>query len=102
MNSPVDVLRQHMIGGWTKDPPRFHEAPAYLTPLSAPAKTFIIDEAELIDTVGQNALLKTLEEPPRRTYIFLVTSRPERLLPTIRSRCQHVRFVPLDHASMDA
>jgi DNA polymerase-3 subunit delta' len=102
MNIPIDVLRTYMIGGWTKDPLKFHDAPAYLTPQSAPAKVFIVDEAELIDVVGQNALLKTLEEPPRRTYIFLITNRPQRLLATIRSRCQHVRFGPLDDAAMDA
>ena len=43
-----------------------------------------------------------LEEPPARTYIFLVTSRVERLLPTIRSRCQQVRFGPLDDEAMAA
>ncbi|HCA40005.1 MAG TPA: DNA polymerase III subunit delta', partial [Phycisphaerales bacterium] len=59
---------------------------AYRTPSLAPAKVFIIDEAERLDLPGQNALLKTLEEPPPSTYLFLVTSRPERLLPTIWSR----------------
>jgi DNA polymerase-3 subunit delta' len=102
MNIPIDVLRQHMIGGWTKSPDKFHEAPAYLTPVSAPAKVFVVDEAELIDRYGQNALLKTLEEPPRRTYIVLVTSNPHRLFSTIHSRCQHVRFFPLGAQDMDA
>jgi DNA polymerase-3 subunit delta' len=67
---------------------------------SAAAKVFIVDEAELLEPVGQNALLKTLEEPPRGTVIILVTSAEERLLPTIRSRCQRVAFTPLDEASM--
>jgi DNA polymerase III subunit delta' len=64
-------------------------------------KVFIIDEAELLDRYGQNALLKTLEQPPSQTYIILVTSRPGRLLPTIHSRCQHVVFTPLDRAAME-
>jgi DNA polymerase-3 subunit delta' len=63
-------------------------------------KVFIIDESELIDGLGQNTLLKTLEEPPPATYIILVTSEPDRLLPTIHSRCQHVRFARLDEAAM--
>jgi DNA polymerase-3 subunit delta' len=99
MNIPLDLLRERMLGGKTGDD-RYHEAPAYRTAVEGHRKVFIIDEAELIDATGQNALLKTLEEPPADTYIVLVTSRPERLLPTIRSRAQHVRFRLLDEASM--
>jgi len=58
-------------------------------------KVFIVDEAELLNPAGQNALLKTLEEPPTGTTIILITSNEDRLLPTIRSRCQRVGFVPL-------
>jgi DNA polymerase III subunit delta' len=64
------------------------------------AKVFIIDEAELIDQRGQNALLKTLEEPAAGSVIVLVTASEERLLPTIRSRCQRVGFVPLGEKEM--
>lgn len=67
---------------------------------AAAAKVFVVDEAELIDHRGQNALLKTLEEPAPGRVIILVTSREERLLPTIRSRCQRVGFHPLDSAAM--
>ena len=100
-NIPLDVLRESMIGGKTGDD-RIHDGPAYRTASEGHGKVFIVDEAELIDQNGQNALLKTLEEPPGQTYIVLVTSRPERLLPTVRSRCQHVRFTPLNEAAMDA
>ncbi|MEO1512575.1 MAG: hypothetical protein AAFU70_10905, partial [Planctomycetota bacterium] len=63
-------------------------------------KVFIVDEAERLDASlskaeSQNAILKTLEEPPERTVIILVTSSEDRLLPTIRSRCQRVAFGPL-------
>ena len=51
---------------------------------------------------AQNALLKTLEEPPPRTYLLLLTTRLDRLLPTIRSRCQQVSLGPLDAPSMQA
>src|SRR5262249_23995919 len=44
---------------------------------------------------GANALLKVLEEPPGETVFFLLTQTPEVLLPTIRSRCQHFPFQPL-------
>src|SRR5690606_38261769 len=68
-------------------------------------KVFIIDEAELLDAPGQsqsqNALLKTLEEPPPGTVLILVTANEARLLPTIRSRCQRVRFGLLDAAAME-
>lgn len=101
MNIPVDLLREHMLGGVTSDD-RMHEAAAYRTAVMGHGKVFIIDEAELIDKVGQNAILKTLEEPPARTFLILITSRPERLLPTIRSRCQHVRFGRLNHEAMQA
>lgn len=100
-NLPVDVLREHMIGGKTSDD-RTHEAPAYRTPKMGHGKVFVIDDADQMDFVGQNALLKTLEEPPPRTYIFLVTEHPERLLATIRSRSQLVRFGRLDAGAMDA
>ncbi|MEM6333673.1 MAG: hypothetical protein AAF823_10085, partial [Planctomycetota bacterium] len=58
-------------------------------------KVFIIDEAELLDPYAQNALLKTFEEPPDNTTLILVTAREDRLLPTMRSRCQRIAFAPL-------
>ncbi len=51
-------------------------------------KVVIVEPAEAMTAAAANALLKTLEEPTARTYLLLVSHRPERLLPTIRSRCQ--------------
>ena len=99
MNIPLDLLRERMLGGKTGDQ-RTHEAPAYRTAALGHGKVFIIDEAELLDPNAQNSILKTLEEPPPQTYFFLITSQPDRLLPTIRSRCQQVRFMRLDAQSM--
>lgn len=62
---------------------------------SAASRIFIVDEAELLNPQGQNALLKTVEEPPPGVVIILVTPRPDRLLPTVRSRCQRVGFAAL-------
>ncbi|MEW6510269.1 MAG: DNA polymerase III subunit delta' [Bacteroidota bacterium] len=58
-------------------------------------KVFIISQADAMEAEGANTLLKTLEEPPGRTMLILTTAHPEALLPTIRSRCQLVRFDPL-------
>src|SRR5205807_4932650 len=48
-----------------------------------------------------NALLKTLEEPPPTTHLILTTSNPTALLPTIRSRCQVIRFAPIPHYQIE-
>ncbi len=66
-----------------------------LAPFSSDRKVFIIDDAERMLPTSSNALLKTLEEPPKNTLIILVTSAPDRLLGTIVSRSQTVRFCPL-------
>ena len=58
-------------------------------------KIYIIDKAEKMTVEAQNALLKTLEEPPEYAIIILVTNNKEGLLPTIRSRCEIVKFTPI-------
>jgi len=61
-----------------------------------PNKVGIIDQAELLTIDAQNALLKTLEEPPGQATLILVSSNRDALLGTIRSRCQCILFAPLD------
>jgi len=56
----------------------------------------IIDSMDQVNRNGANALLKLLEEPPERTLLFLIASRPGRLPPTVRSRCRVVRIPALD------
>jgi len=63
-----------------------------LPPHEADTRVFIVEEATAMAPPAANALLKTLEEPPARTLFVLCTTAPEQLLPTIRSRCQRVRF----------
>jgi len=58
-------------------------------------KVAIIDDAERLNPSSANAFLSTLEEPPGRVVIILITSRPDMLLETIRSRCQRFNFSPL-------
>ncbi len=67
----------------------------FVRPYEGRAKVAIIDPADLMTTAAANALLKTLEEPRPGSFIVLVTSRASSLLPTVRSRCQIVRFRPL-------
>ena len=69
-------------------------ARASLKPFSANSKVFVIDPAERMNDISQNALLKTLEEPFGRTIFVLISSAPEGLLPTIRSRVQALNFIP--------
>jgi DNA polymerase-3 subunit delta' len=61
-------------------------------PFEGRRRVIIIDAADAIAPPAQDALLKTLEEPPNATMFVLVTASPEQLLPTIRSRCQRLRF----------
>ena len=99
-NIPIGVLREHMLGGEVDG--KQYEAVHARTPYKGVRRVFIIEEAELLDQVGQNALLKTLEEPASRVVIILVTTREERLLPTVRSRCRRVGFRGLDEEAMNA
>src|SRR5215207_1936012 len=67
-------------------------------PFEGRARVFLIEGADALGEQNEssaNALLKTLEEAPPTTHIILISSRPASLLPTIRSRCQTVRFAPL-------
>ena len=65
-------------------------------------RVIIIDPADDLEKGASNALLKSLEEPPVGTFFLLVTHRPGRLLPTIRSRCRALRFPELSDAQIDA
>jgi len=66
-----------------------------LRPYEAPRKACIIESAERFNPAAGNSLLKTLEEPPGNAIIILLTENAGMLLPTIRSRCQLIRFSPL-------
>jgi DNA polymerase-3 subunit delta' len=77
---PIESVRTQVIGR------------IGLPPHEADTRVFIVEEATAMAPPAANALLKTLEEPPARTLFVLCTTAPEQLLPTIRSRCQRVRF----------
>ena len=71
-----------------------------LKPMSGRRRVAIIDDAEALNDVSANALLKTLEEPPPHSVLILIASSADLLLPTIRSRCQVVSFQPLSPADV--
>ena len=68
-----------------------------LKPFASDCKIAIINGAHLMNLRSQNCLLKTLEEPKGNAVIFLITSQPQALLETIRSRVQEIRFNPLSN-----
>ena len=77
------------------------EREANFRPFEGGKRVFIIEDAHKMNDSSANALLKTLEEPPPTTHLILVTSRPDSLLQTIRSRCQTIRFAPVSATEME-
>ena len=75
---------------------------AVFRPFEGRRRVTIIDRAEALVPGAQHALLKTLEEPLPASVFILVTSRPDALLPTVRSRCAHLRFGRLHVADVAA
>lgn len=69
-------------------------------PVEGAFRVIIIDDAHTMNPAAQNALLKTLEEPPKGRILILVTATPYFLLPTVRSRCRRIRFAPLDTGTL--
>ncbi len=82
----IEVIRQFLID------------PAYRASAGGRGKVFLVLQAERMSDPAQNALLKTLEEPPPGVTIILLSPGPSDLLPTTRSRCQVIRFGPLPAA----
>ena len=70
-------------------------------PFEGRRRVVIIDEADALMDAAQNALLKTLEEPPSASMFVLVSSIPDALLPTVRSRCSRLRFAAIVHVGSD-
>jgi len=80
---PKDVIREFLIDKVSA------------RPTLSERKVFIVSEAERLNRYSQNCLLKVLEEPPGYCTIILLCTRLEKLLPTIKSRCQVIRFGPI-------
>jgi DNA polymerase-3 subunit delta' len=71
-------------------------------PFEGGRRVFVIEAAEAMRDESQNALLKTLEEPPEFAHLILLSSEPEALLETVASRCQPVDFAPLPVEAVEA
>ncbi len=82
----IDVVREFLV------------AKAPVRPTISQRKVFVISEAERLNNSSQNCLLKVLEEPPEYCCIVLLCTRLEKLLPTTKSRCQTIRFGPIDES----
>ncbi len=72
----------------------------FLSKTQSKRKVVMINEGEKLTTQAQNALLKILEDPPEETTFLILVENLSKLLPTLISRCQIVRFAPLDHESI--
>ncbi len=72
-----------------------------IRPFSSPYKIYIVPEAERMTEAAQNAVLKTIEEPPEYGVVILLTSNINGLLPTIRSRCLRLEFHPLATSTVE-
>jgi DNA polymerase-3 subunit delta' len=84
---PVDQVRRVLD--------RVHQ-----TPSEGGNRVCIVDSADELNANGANALLKTIEEPPRNTYFLLISHAPGRLLPTIRSRCRRLMLQALERSEV--
>ena len=84
------------------DQVRRMETRLFTRPTLGPRRAVIIDTADELEKSAVNALLKALEEPPAGTFFVLISHRPGRLLPTVRSRCRVLRFPRLEADAVDA
>src|SRR4030043_98536 len=80
-----------------KEEIRAIDATLSLKPFEGKWKIVIVDEAHMMNSFAANAFLKTLEEPPKESLIILISSNPDRLPDTIRSRCSSLNFTPLSN-----
>ena len=71
-------------------------------PFEGGRRVFVLESAEAMRDESQNALLKTLEEPPGFAHLILLSSEPEALLETIASRCQPIEFAALPREAVEA
>jgi len=88
LDLPIDVIRDFLIKKVAGRPQ-----------MSA-ATVYVVREAERLNKSSQNALLKVLEEPPKHCFIILICSRLEKMLPTTQSRCQIIRFGPVEEGQI--
>lgn len=86
---PVDLIRQARVD-------------MYVQPNESDHKIYLFPRAQDMGLPGQNALLKVLEEPPAYGVFILLADNPNKLLPTVRSRCTELKLLPLDQRTLTA
>jgi DNA polymerase III subunit delta' len=92
---PDFIIEKPLRGMIRIDRVRFIQGFFQFAPVEGFFRVTVIDDAHTMNRAAQNALLKTLEEPPAGRVLILVTSKPFLLLPTVRSRCRRIRFGPI-------
>lgn len=92
MHPDVILLQPDDMGSIKTDAVRAVIVRAGYRPFEGRRRVVVIDDADALETAAQNALLKTLEEPPSASVFVLVSALPDALLPTVRSRCPRLRF----------
>lgn len=98
--SHPDVIEMDAASNNSVDDVRELRERTMLSSIRGGSRVWILDEAHMLSKAAANALLKTLEEPPPSLLFVLATTEPERLPPTVLSRCQHFRFRRLTDAEI--
>ena len=96
----LDVIEIDAASHGGVDDVRVLRENAVLAPANARKKVYIVDEAHMVSPAGWNAFLKTVEEPPDHIVFVFATTEPNRVLPTIASRCQRFEFRRVSTASI--
>lgn len=90
--NPYRIVKFEKPGSISIDEIRNAQKRLQYTPMEGKVKVLIVQDPEKMSPEAENSFLKTLEEPPRDSLLIFISSEPEKLLPTIVSRCQRVRF----------
>ena len=95
-NDTTDVVEMDAASNTSVDDIRKIIDEMYFVPAKLNYRVYIIDEAHMLSNSAWNAFLKSLEEPPKHVKFILATTEPQKLLPTILSRCQRFDFKRID------
>lgn len=90
--NPYRIVRYEKPGSISIEEVRNAQRSLIYTPVEGKVKVLIVQDPEKMSIEAENCFLKTLEEPPKNSLLIFLSSEPEKLLPTIVSRCQRVRF----------
>ena len=92
LTEPYKIVRYEKPGSISIEEVRNAQRSLFYTPVEGKVKVLIVQDPEKMSIEAENCFLKTLEEPPKNSLLIFLSSEPEKLLPTIISRCQRVRF----------